>query len=174
MTSYCYENDAFLGRRSSAPRENVCREPGYHAWEGRVRVGSPGAACTFADPDGQRIPRRRVTFGIARGYKRTHPEARGRARLSAGFLLDVNVLIAVAWPAHQAHQKAQQWVARHASDGWATCPFTETAFVRILSNPAFSPNALTPADAFSLLRANLGHPAHRFWADDIDFLRTVV
>lgn len=93
--------------------------------------------------------------------------------MSAGFLLDVNVLIAVAWPAHQAHQRAQQWVARHASDGWATCPFTETAFVRILSNPAFSPNALTPPDAVSLLRANLGHPAHRFWADDIDFLGAV-
>jgi len=93
--------------------------------------------------------------------------------LSAGFLLHVNVLIAVAWPAHQAHQRVQQWAALHASDGWATCPFTETAFVRILSNPAFSPNALTPADALSLLRANLGHPAHRFWADDISFLGAV-
>jgi hypothetical protein len=26
------------------------------------------------------------------------------------------------------------------------------------------------SDALSLLRANLGHPAHRFWADDISFL----
>lgn len=93
--------------------------------------------------------------------------------MSAGFLLDVNVLIAVAWPAHQSHERVQQWVARHASEGWATCPFTETAFVRILSNPAFSPNALTPADALDLLRANLGHPAHRLWADDISFLRAV-
>ena len=93
--------------------------------------------------------------------------------MSNGFLLDVNVLIAVAWPAHQSHERVQQWVARHASDGWATCPFTETAFVRILSNPAFSPNALTPADALSLLRANSGHPAHRFWADGISFLAAV-
>ena len=93
--------------------------------------------------------------------------------MSAGFLLDVNVLIAVAWPAHEGHQRVQQWVALNASRGWATCPFTETAFVRILSNPAFSPNALTPADAVSLLRANLDHPAHRFWADDISFLRAV-
>ena len=93
--------------------------------------------------------------------------------MSAGFLLDVNVLIAVAWPAHQSHERVQQWVARHASDGWATCPFTEAAFVRILSNPAFSPDALTPADALSLLRVNLGHPAHRFWADDISFLQAV-
>ncbi|PYT78526.1 MAG: VapC toxin family PIN domain ribonuclease [Acidobacteria bacterium] len=93
--------------------------------------------------------------------------------MSAGFLLDVNVLIAVAWPAHLAHQRVQKWIARYATDGWATCPFTETAFVRILSNPVFSPNALTPVDALSLLRANLGHPAHRFWADDISFPRAV-
>lgn len=84
-----------------------------------------------------------------------------------GFLLDVNVLIAMAWPTHQAHEKVQEWLARHAREGWATCPLTQTSFVRILSNPAFSPNALTPGDALTLLQTNLAHPAHRFWADDV-------
>jgi toxin-antitoxin system PIN domain toxin len=93
--------------------------------------------------------------------------------VSAGFLLDVNVLIATAWPTHQAHQRVQQWASRHAKQGWATCPLTESAFVRILSNPAFSPNALTPMDAILLLRANLRHPAHRFWEDDISFVQAV-
>lgn len=93
--------------------------------------------------------------------------------MSGGYLFDVNVLIAAAWPAHQAHQRVQQWLARHARDGWATCPFTETAFVRILSNPAFSPSALTPADALALLRANLAHPSHRFWEDDLPFEQAV-
>lgn len=41
--------------------------------------------------------------------------------------------------------------------------------MRILSNPAFSPNALTPGDALTLLQTNLAHPAHRFWADDVSF-----
>jgi len=81
------------------------------------------------------------------------------------FLFDANVLIAAAWPTHQAHPRVQHWLARHAQEGWATCPLTESAFVRILSNPAFSPSALTPADALALLRANLGHPSHRFWED---------
>ena len=85
------------------------------------------------------------------------------------FLLDVNVLIAMAWPTHEAHEKVQNWLARHAGEGWATCPHTECAFVRILSNPAFSPNALTPADALALLRANLGHPDHQFWEEDVSF-----
>ena len=93
--------------------------------------------------------------------------------MSAGFLLDVNVLIAAAWPTHQAHPQVQQWLARHAREGWATCPFTQSAFVRIVSNPAFSPNALTPAQALVLLKANLSHPAHRFWEDDISFVQAV-
>src|SRR2546430_10543601 len=27
--------------------------------------------------------------------------------------------------------------------------------------------SLTPADALALLQANLGHPAHRFWPDEV-------
>ena len=93
--------------------------------------------------------------------------------MKASFLLDVNVLIAMAWPTHRAHEKVQEWLAEHAREGWATCPLTQTGFVRILSNPAFSPNALTPAQALALLRANLGHPAHRFWADEISFIQAL-
>jgi uncharacterized protein len=93
--------------------------------------------------------------------------------MKAGFLLDANVLIAMAWPAHRAHQKVQEWLGRHAREGWATCPLTQTAFVRILSNPAFSPNALTPADALALLDANLGHPAHQFWPDEVSLVQSL-
>lgn len=93
--------------------------------------------------------------------------------MSSAFLLDVNVLIAMTWPAHRAHGKVQQWLAHHAREKWATCPFTETAFVRILSNPAFSPNALTPADAIALLRSNLAHPAHQFWPDNLGLLDAI-
>jgi uncharacterized protein len=93
--------------------------------------------------------------------------------VKAVFLLDVNVLIAMAWPHHVAHEKVQAWLSQHAHKGWATCPLTQTAFVRILSNPAFSPNALAPSEALVLLQANLGHPAHKFWADEISFTRAL-
>jgi hypothetical protein len=89
------------------------------------------------------------------------------------WLLDVNILIAMAWPAHEGHERVQQWLVRHAGEGWATCAFTQSAFVRILANPAFSPNALTPADALRLLQANLDHPAHRFWEEDIGLVKAV-
>jgi toxin-antitoxin system PIN domain toxin len=93
--------------------------------------------------------------------------------MSTVFLLDVNVLIAAFWPTHQAHDRVQHWLARHAREGWATCPLTESAFVRIISNPGFSPNALTVADALDLLRANLAHASHCFWENDIPFLRSI-
>ena len=88
-------------------------------------------------------------------------------------LLDVNVLIAMTWPSHEAHLKVQRWLAERGREEWASCPFTETAFVRILSNPAFSPNALTPANALALLESNLGHPAHQFWHDDIGLMEAI-
>jgi len=90
--------------------------------------------------------------------------------VKASFLLDANVLIAMAWPAHSAHAKVEKWLSRHANDEWATCPLTQTAFVRIISNPAFSPDALTPGDAVTLLQAYLNHPAHKFWSDEIGFI----
>ena len=83
------------------------------------------------------------------------------------FLLDANVLIALCWPEHSLHGRAQRWFAGHGHLSWATCPFTQTAFVRILSNPAFSPHALTARDALGLLLSNLGHPNHQFWAASI-------
>jgi hypothetical protein len=88
-------------------------------------------------------------------------------------LLDVNVLIALLWPAHEGHQRAQNWFARNASAGWATCPCTQAAFVRIVSNPAFSRDAVTPAEAVNLLDANVRHKTHQFWADEIDFVTAV-
>lgn len=83
------------------------------------------------------------------------------------FLLDVNVLVALMWPAHESHAHVQDWFARHARRGWATSPLTQAAFVRLVSNPAFSPDAVGPQEAINLLAANLRHRHHRFWADDL-------
>lgn len=90
-----------------------------------------------------------------------------------GFLLDANVLIALAWPEHSAHAVVQRWFGRNARHGWATSPMTQCAFVRIISNPAFSPHALSPGEALDLLSANLQHPFHRFLPDDISLLNAV-
>jgi len=85
-------------------------------------------------------------------------------------LLDVNVLIALLWPAHESHETALNWFQRNARHGWATCPFTQAGFVRVVSNPSFSQEAVTPQEAISLLEANLRHPEHRFWSDDLGLM----
>jgi toxin-antitoxin system PIN domain toxin len=62
---------------------------------------------------------------------------------------------------------AQEWFNRNASKGWATCPLVQAGFVRIVSNPAFSPRSVSPKEAIRALASSLKHPAHHFWADDI-------
>jgi toxin-antitoxin system PIN domain toxin len=83
------------------------------------------------------------------------------------FLLDVNVLIALLWPAHEAHARAQRWFAKNADQGWATCAMTQAGFVRIVSNPVFSRRIVSPRDALEVLQGSLQHRAHRFWTEDI-------
>ena len=83
------------------------------------------------------------------------------------YLLDVNLLIALAWPSHIHHQASHRWFAEHAQDGWATCPITQCGFVRISSNPAIIRDAVTPRDAIAALRQMLAHPQHQFWPDEL-------
>lgn len=82
-------------------------------------------------------------------------------------LLDVNVLIALLWPPHEAHARAQRWFAQNARHGWATCAMTQAGFVRIVSNPVFSRRSVSPRDALEVLSGSLRHPAHHFWTEDI-------
>ena len=93
--------------------------------------------------------------------------------MSASYLLDVNVLIALMWPAHEAHRRVQEWFRLNSSEGWATCPITQAGFVRIVSNPSFSSDAVQPQEAVNLLESNLKHAHHHFWPDDVSFLQAV-
>lgn len=79
-------------------------------------------------------------------------------------LLDTNVLLALAWPSHQHHAEAHRWFAAHARKGWATCAFTQLAFIRLSSNPAYTADAVSPQDATALLRQWTRLKGHRFWA----------
>jgi len=84
-----------------------------------------------------------------------------------GHLLDVNVLLALSDPRHIHHEAAHAWFAAHRADGWATCPITENAFIRIASHPGY-PNR--PGDApvvIELLRRICTGEDHHFWADSI-------
>lgn len=82
-------------------------------------------------------------------------------------LLDVNVLVALAWPNHIHHARALAWFRNIREEGWATCAVTETGFVRISSNLRVIPDARTPAEAMALLREMRSLPGHTFWRDDV-------
>jgi len=90
-----------------------------------------------------------------------------------GYLLDTNVLIALLWPSHAQHERALKWFARHRAKGWATCPLTEAGFVRIVSNPAFSRDAVTPREAAGVLAANTATKDHAFWPDEAPFAQAI-
>jgi toxin-antitoxin system PIN domain toxin len=83
-------------------------------------------------------------------------------------LLDLNILTALLWPAHEHHEAAHHWFTSGADASWATCALTQLGFVRIVSNPAFSRDALSPADATAVLARNLVHSGHEFWTDELD------
>jgi toxin-antitoxin system PIN domain toxin len=83
------------------------------------------------------------------------------------YLLDTNVLIALAWPNHVHHGEAMEWFVHKGSAGFRTCPLTQTGFVRISSNPAFTRDAVTPGEALALLGRITKLPGHDFWPDDV-------
>jgi toxin-antitoxin system PIN domain toxin len=85
-------------------------------------------------------------------------------------LLDVNVLIALAWPNHVHHQPARQWFAENSGEGWATTPVSELGFVRVSSNKKVVPAAVTPGAALDVLREMCRIGGHEFWADECRLL----
>ena len=79
----------------------------------------------------------------------------------------MNVLVALAWPNHVHHDLAHRWFRKQQRDGWATCPLTESGFVRVSSNRRAIPGASTPAEAIVLLQQIRQLEGHVFWTDDI-------
>lgn len=78
-------------------------------------------------------------------------------------LLDVNVLLALAWPNHVHHQAAHSWFARNHAEGWASCPLTQLRFVRLSMQPAVVKVPILFGDAMESLARMTAHGAHRFW-----------
>ncbi len=94
--------------------------------------------------------------------------------MSGSALLDLNVLIALAWPSHLHHSAAHQWFKENQNVGWATCPITQSGFVRLSSNPKILPEAVSPKEALQLLEQITCLPNHLFWQDSIALFDAVI
>jgi uncharacterized protein len=81
------------------------------------------------------------------------------------YLLDSNVLIALATPDHTLHGRALQWF--QTGIRFATCPITQGALLRF--HLRFSPQPSIAA-AKRLLGRIVALPAHKFWPDIASYL----
>ena len=85
-------------------------------------------------------------------------------------LLDINVMIAAAWPAHIAHARTVRWFARRQSAGVlaiATCPLTELGFLRLsLVLKGYAPDLAQAHEALRLL-THSPRRRHHFWPDGL-------
>ena len=91
--------------------------------------------------------------------------------MSRPALLDVNVLIALFDECHVHHEPAHDWFADHQGQRWATCPLTENAFIRILSDPAGSAFSVATPPSIDPVSSR---PHHEFWPDAISILDDAV
>jgi uncharacterized protein len=87
----------------------------------------------------------------------------------AKFLLDVNVIVALADKNHVHHETVTRWFEAHGTGGWAVCPFTEAGFLRVVTRPAIG--ALSIEEATEILARLAKHSGYGFlsieysWAD---------
>lgn len=86
------------------------------------------------------------------------------------WLCDVNVLVGLSLATHLHHRAAHAALAAH-DGGWATCPTTESALVRLVLNPAVTGLAFAAADVLEQLSAMRRDPRWR-WLSDSESLAT--
>jgi toxin-antitoxin system PIN domain toxin len=98
---------------------------------------------------------------------RRGPDVRRRTK-GQEILLDVNILVALAWPNHVHHATAHTWFDGIGRAGFATCSVTQSGFVRVSSNRRAIPDARPPREAREILRRITNLPGHVFWPDGIE------
>jgi len=84
-------------------------------------------------------------------------------------LADISVLIALADPRHVHHVAARNWLATHPEIGLATCPLTESGFLRIYGHPSYPHGPGSPEKALMDLKAYRARRGHHFLPCDLSF-----
>ena len=64
----------------------------------------------------------------------------------------------------------RDWFGANASSGWATCPITESGFVRVSTNPKVFPHPIGIVDARLVISALKDTAGHRFLVDDVSIV----
>lgn len=85
--------------------------------------------------------------------------------MNSVYLLDANVLIALATPSHSEHRRAAEWFHRRARL-FATCPITQGALVRFYMRNSIEKSISGAKEVLARVTAN---PRHSFWPDDLPY-----
>ncbi|MCY4509441.1 MAG: VapC toxin family PIN domain ribonuclease [Acidobacteria bacterium] len=83
------------------------------------------------------------------------------------WLLDGNVLVALAIDSHVHHDRAHRWFGTLRQDGFATRLLTQGALLRVHMRSAADRGATA---AWRSLQAVADHPRHDWWDDALSFL----
>lgn len=87
-----------------------------------------------------------------------------------GYLLDVNILLALFDPNHVSHVAAHRWFQQVGRRWWATCPVTENGFVRIASHPSYPGSPGSSQEIRAILGRFCRRKGHHFWPDEVSLL----
>ena len=83
-------------------------------------------------------------------------------------LLDADVLIALGDSNHPYRAAALEFFEKCATvEGWATCPLTENALIRIFGATTYPNGPGSAAEARRVLRSFTAAPGHQFWPDNL-------
>lgn len=88
----------------------------------------------------------------------------------SGYLLDVNVVIALIDPSHVHHDRAHAWFGAAGKADWLSSPTTQNGAVRIVSHPKYSNAQPSPAVVIESVRSLTTVGNHRFIPDKISLL----
>ncbi|MEO8096412.1 MAG: TA system VapC family ribonuclease toxin [Acidobacteriota bacterium] len=83
------------------------------------------------------------------------------------FLLDVNLLVALAFPVHTLHQRAHSWFRKEPGRLWATCALTQGGFLRVASR-TLGGSRDAVRRALAGLETDCRSPQHAYWPVDAD------
>jgi toxin-antitoxin system PIN domain toxin len=85
-------------------------------------------------------------------------------------LLDVSVLIALLDQNSPHHQTATTFFKVVMKEGWATCPMTENALLRILGHPEYPGGPGSVEETRRHFSKYIAAPGHQFWPDSISMV----
>ena len=85
------------------------------------------------------------------------------------YLLDGNVLVALAVSNHVHHDAAHRWRSAHREEHFATCPITQGTLLRLLLREGTS-----ALEARRVLEALSSLPEHEFWPDEIPYTKVAL